>query len=93
MSTKKSGGSTRLGRDSNPQYLGVKINDNQAVKTGQVIIRQRGTKFRAGENTKLGSDDTVFSLIDGVVKFATKRVTKFDGSKKLVKIVNVVPSK
>ena len=93
MSTKKSGGSTRLGRDSNPQYLGVKINDNQAVKTGQIIIRQRGTKFRPGDNTKLGSDDTVFSLINGFVRFTTKKVKKFDGSQRLVKVVNVVSSK
>jgi large subunit ribosomal protein L27 len=89
MSQKKAGGSTRLGRDSISKRLGVKIFGNQKAKTGSIIIRQRGTKFRPGENTKLCSDDTIMSLKDGVVQFVTKRVKKFTGKSKKVKVVSV----
>jgi large subunit ribosomal protein L27 len=89
MSQKKAGGSTRLGRDSISKRLGVKIFGNQKAKTGSIIIRQRGTKFRPGENTKLCSDDTIMSLKDGVVQFVTKRVKKFTGKSEKVKIVSV----
>jgi large subunit ribosomal protein L27 len=89
MSQKKAGGSTRLGRDSISKRLGVKIFGNQKAKTGSIIIRQRGTKFRPGENTKLCSDDTIMSLKDGVVQFVTKRVKKFTGKSEKVKVVSV----
>lgn len=90
MAHKKAGGSTRLGRDSQAQRLGVKMNDGQAIKTGMIIIRQRGTKYYPGENVKLGKDDTIYSMADGFVKFTTRKLMKFDGSLKAKKIVNVI---
>ncbi len=69
MAHKKGVGSSRNGRDSNPQYLGVKRYGGQPVRAGSILIRQRGTKFHPGRNVKRGGDDTLFSLIDGVVKF------------------------
>jgi large subunit ribosomal protein L27 len=72
MAHKKAGGSTKNGRDSNPKMLGVKIYGGQAVKSGQIICRQRGTQFHAGKNVGLGRDFTIFALIDGVVKFEYK---------------------
>lgn len=71
MAHKKGQGSTRNGRDSNPQYLGIKAYAGQTVTTGSIIVRQRGTKFKAGKNVGLGRDDSLFALADGVVKFAT----------------------
>ena len=65
----KGGGSTNNGRDSNAKRLGIKAANGQAVLAGSIIVRQRGTKIHAGNNVGLGSDDTLFSLIDGVVKF------------------------
>ena len=67
--SKKAGGSSRNGRDSNPNYLGVKRAGGQPVRAGSIIVRQRGTRFHAGRNVGRGNDDTLFSLIDGVVKF------------------------
>ena len=89
MSKTKSAGATKLGRDSKPKYLGVKLFEGQKVRPGMIIIRQRGTKFLAGKNVKKGSDDTLYSLKEGVIKFATKRKIKFDGSQRIAKIVNV----
>ncbi len=89
MATKKSGGSTRLGRDSNPKYLGVKLFAGEKVKIGQVIVRQRGTKIRSGKNTKLGKDHTIFAMADGAVKFSTKRIRKFDGTQRVAKFASV----
>lgn len=74
MAHKKGQGSTRNGRDSNPQYLGVKAFGGQRVKTGTIIVRQRGTPFRAGLNVGRGSDDTLFALEDGIVEFRGRRV-------------------
>jgi large subunit ribosomal protein L27 len=73
MAHKKGVGSTRNGRDSNPQYLGVKRYGGQAVNAGSILIRQRGTKFHAGRNVAKGRDDTLFALVDGVVKFERLR--------------------
>jgi large subunit ribosomal protein L27 len=89
MATKKSGGSTRLGRDSNPKYLGIKLYAGEKVKIGQVIVRQKGTKVRPGKNVKLGKDYTIFAMKDGVVKYTTKRVRKFDGTQKTTKLAHV----
>ncbi|MBZ0178960.1 MAG: 50S ribosomal protein L27 [Melioribacteraceae bacterium] len=72
MAHKKGQGSSRNGRDSNPQYLGVKRFGGQKVSAGSIIVRQRGTKFHPGVNVKRGGDDTLFALIDGYVKFETK---------------------
>ncbi len=72
MAHKKAGGSTRNGRDSNPKMLGVKRYGGQVVKSGEIIVRQRGTKFHVGSNVGIGKDHTIFSLIAGVVKFEYK---------------------
>ncbi|MBC8145553.1 MAG: 50S ribosomal protein L27 [bacterium] len=69
MAHKKGAGSTKNGRDSNPQYLGVKRFGGEVVRAGGILVRQRGTKFHPGQNVGKGSDDTLFSLIDGQVKF------------------------
>lgn len=76
MAHKKGKGSTRNGRDSNAQYLGVKVFGDQAVKAGGIIIRQRGTTVHPGRNVGLGKDYTIFSLIEGVVKFEYPTKTK-----------------
>jgi len=89
MAHKKAGGSTALGRDSKPKYLGVKLFAGQTAKIGAIIIRQRGTKFRPGKNTKKGKDDTIFATKQGKVFFTTKKVKRFDNSSKLAKFVNV----
>ena len=69
MAHKKGLGSSRNGRDSNPKMLGVKIFDGQQVKSGMILVRQRGTRFRPGDGTGLGRDDTIFATRDGVVSF------------------------
>ena len=69
FASKKGQGSTKNGRDSNPKYLGVKKYDGEVVKAGNIVIRQRGTKFHPGTNMGLGKDYTLFALIDGFVKF------------------------
>lgn len=72
MAHKKAGGSTRNGRDSESKRLGVKIFGGQVVKAGNIIVRQRGTRFHAGEGVGVGKDHTLFALADGVVKFEQK---------------------
>lgn len=76
MAHKKGVGSTRNGRDSNPQYLGVKRYGGQTVKAGGILVRQRGTKFHPGRNVGRGKDDTLFSKVDGVVTFERVRGRK-----------------
>ena len=93
MAHRKAGGSTQLGRDSRSQRLGVKIFGNQKVKTGNIIIRQRGTKFHAGANVKRCNDDTLMALVDGTVLFITKKVRNFTGQLVTRKFVSVVKSK
>lgn len=73
MAHKKGQGSSRNGRDSNAQRLGVKRFGGEQVLAGNILVRQRGTKFHPGENVKKGSDDTLFAIIDGIVKFETRR--------------------
>ena len=74
MAHKKGGGSSKNGRDSNPQYLGVKAYGGQQVLAGSIILRQRGTPFRPGFNVGQGKDDTLFALKDGVVEFQGRKV-------------------
>ena len=81
MAHKKGQGSSRNGRDSNPQYLGVKRFGGENVSAGSIIVRQRGTKFHPGINVKRGGDDTLFAVADGKVKFETKR-----GNRKFVSV-------
>ena len=90
MAHTKSAGSTKYGRDSQPKYLGVKKYDGETVKVGDIIIRQRGSKFYAGAGVRKGADDTLFSLLVGKVKFTTRRKNNFDGSVKRVNVVNVL---
>ena len=83
MSKTKGGGSTRNGRDSNSQRLGVKVYDGTAVTAGAIIVRQRGTRIHPGENVGRGGDDTLFAMTDGAVKFGSRRGRK---------LVDIVPS-
>ncbi|ABL65915.1 50S ribosomal protein L27 [Chlorobium phaeobacteroides] len=84
MAHKKGGGSTKNGRDSNPKYLGVKAAGGSTVSAGTIIVRQRGTVIKPGNNTGIGRDHTIFSLVDGVVTFRNGRNDK--------KRVEIVPS-
>jgi large subunit ribosomal protein L27 len=77
MAHKKGMGSVKNGRDSNPKYLGVKIFAGQEVKAGQIIVRQRGTRFRPGPGTEIGRDDTIFALRDGKAEFRTSGDRRF----------------
>lgn len=72
MAHKKAGGSTRNGRDSNPKYLGVKVFGGQAVEAGNIIVRQRGTRFHPGKGVGLGRDHTIYATVDGTVEFKAK---------------------
>ena len=72
MAHKKAAGSTNNGRDSNPKFLGVKLYGGQAAVAGNILVRQRGTKFHAGDNVGMAKDHTLFALKDGVVKFVKK---------------------
>lgn len=89
MAKTKQGGSSRLGRDSRAQRLGIKISDGQNVKTGMIIVRQRGTKYLLGKNVKKGSDDTIYAMKNGVVRFASRSKELFDGSRRMAKVVSV----
>ncbi|MBD3300291.1 MAG: 50S ribosomal protein L27 [Candidatus Moranbacteria bacterium] len=92
MAHRKAGGSTRLGRDSISKRLGVKIFDGQAVKAGNIIIRQRGKKFRAGKNVKRGSDDTLYAASSGYIKFFKKKIIKFNRRLEKASYVSVLTS-
>jgi large subunit ribosomal protein L27 len=82
MSKTKGGGSTRNGRDSNAQRLGVKVFDGTRISAGSIIVRQRGTRVHPGKNVRRANDDSLFALVDGSVKFASRRGRR---------VVDVVP--
>jgi len=86
MAHKKAGGSSRNGRDSNPKYLGVKLYGGQSAVAGNIIVRQRGTRFHAGVNVGVGTDHTLFAKANGMVTFVTKGVNHRT-------FVNIVPAK
>ncbi len=90
MAHKKAAGSSKNGRDSNPRYLGVKVNHNESVKTGNVILRQKGRTTIAGKNVGVGKDHTLFALTDGKVEFTTNRKTNFDSRTSRRNLVNVI---
>ena len=90
MAHKKAAGTTKNGRDSNPQYLGVKMNHGQDIKIGQIIVRQRGTNVLPGNNVGIGKDDTLFALKDGKVSFSSKRKTSFNNDIQRKKIVHIL---
>ena len=91
MAHRKAGGSAKNLKDSNPKYLGVKQADGSQVKTGQVIVRQRGTKIMAGDNVGVGKDHTLFALTEGKVSFGTKRKISFNNKIDKRKIAHVTP--
>lgn len=91
MAHKKAAGSAKNLRDSNPKYRGVKLFGGQKAVAGNIIIRQKGEKFVAGENTYLGRDATIHATIDGIVTFSKKNVLRFDGRKYLKTVVNIAP--
>jgi len=90
MSTKKSAGSSKNLRDSQPKYLGTKVHDGQTIGVGMIIVRQRGTRIVPGKNVKVGKDHTLYSMVDGAVKFTTARKTRFDGKMTTHKMASVV---
>ena len=90
MAHTKAGGSTKLGRDSRAKHLGVKIQDGTKVSVGEIIIRQRGTKYVPGKNVLRAGDDTLYAKKSGVIKFFTKTKTRFDGSRKRATLVAIV---
>jgi large subunit ribosomal protein L27 len=91
MAHKKAGGSTQLGRDSIAKRLGVKLFEGQTAAPGAIIIRQRGSKFRAGVGVAQGGDDTLFATAKGIVHFIKKKVRKFNGKLESANFVHVTP--
>ena len=92
MAHTKSGGSTKLGRDSAGRRLGVKRQNGQAVQAGEVLIRQRGTKYFPGLNVKRAKDDTLYAFKSGIVKFVSKKKIRFDGNHRNIKVVTIESS-
>ncbi len=90
MAHTKAGGSTKNARDSQPKYLGVKIAGGQVARTGMIILKQRGSRFVAGEGARMGKDDCIYAMRVGKVVFKDKRKTRFDGSRSTYKQVSVV---
>ncbi len=90
MAHTKQKGSSKNGRESASKRLGVKLFGGQKVNSGNVIIRQRGSKYLAGLGVRTGGDDTIYAVREGKIQFKTKRITKFDGSKRTVNVVNVI---
>lgn len=89
MATKKSGGSSKNLRDSNPKYLGMKLHDGENAAIGNILVRQRGTKVVPGKNVKVGKDHTLYSMVNGKVSYKTVRKTRYDGRMLTKKMVTV----
>lgn len=89
MAHTKSGGTTKNVRDSQPKFLGVKLFAGQIAQPGSILVRQRGNRILPGKNVRRGRDDTLYSVIHGIVKFSTKRKTNFDGKKKTLPLISV----
>lgn len=92
MAHKKQAGSIKNGRDSISKRLGVKVFGSQTIKTGQIILRQRGTKFHPGSNVKRTSDDTLIASVDGIVAFIKKKIRGFNGNLTKKTFVQVIPN-
>jgi len=90
MAKTKATGTSKLGRDSISKRLGVKLFSGQKAQPGNIIIRQRGSKFLAGKNIKIGADDTLYAAKAGVIQFTTKRIRRFDNKQRIVKTVNII---
>ena len=93
MAHRKQGGSAQNLRDSNPKMLGVKLFGGQFAKKGDIVIRQRGTKWHPGKNIGVGKDFTLFAMKDGLVRFSTKKLVRFTGKLRSKVIVNIDPIK
>ncbi len=89
MAHKKAGGSTQLGRESESKRLGVKVYGGQSVRAGQVIIRQRGTRYRPGVGVRIGGDDTLYAAIDGLVQFSRRKLQNFTGRLKRATVISI----
>lgn len=92
MAHTKAVGTSKNGRDSNPKYRGVKLYDGQVAKPGNILVRQTGSTVWPGAGVRQGSDYTLYAVIDGTVKFATKRKTNYNGKKRTIKVINVLPA-
>lgn len=90
MAKTKAAGTTRLGRDSVSKRLGIKLSGGQKARAGVVLIRQRGSRYLAGRNVRVGADDTLYAARNGVVHYKTVRKTKFNGKQRKAKIVEVL---
>ena len=93
MAHRKAGGSTQLGRDSISKRLGVKIFGSEKANAGNIIIRQKGTKFHPGKNVGRGENDTLYALTDGIVQFSKKKVIAFTGKIAKRRFVSITPEK
>lgn len=93
MATKKSGGSTQLGRESHSKRLGVKIYGGQPAEAGQIIMRQRGSKYRPGVNVRQGGDDTLYAAVSGMVRFSRKKIKNFTGKLQTATFIHVDQNK
>jgi large subunit ribosomal protein L27 len=93
MAKTKGAGATKLGRDSLPKYLGVKLFEGQRAKIGQILVRQRGTRFFPGKNVARGRDDTLYALKEGIVSFRTKKKKRFDNRARLITLVEIKEEK
>lgn len=91
MATKKSAGTAKNLRDSNPKYLGTKLYDGERAGAGSIIVRQRGTRILPGKNVSMGKDHTLYAATEGVVKFTDTRKIRFDGNTARKKVANVLP--
>jgi len=89
MAHKKAGGSAKNLRDSNPKYRGVKIFWGQTASAGNILVRQKGSKYECGKNTYVGNDFSIHAAVDGTVAFSTKKFARFDGRKYIKTVVNV----
>ena len=90
MAHKKAGGSTKNGRDSGPQYLGVKLSHGSTAQIGSILVRQRGSVILPGKNVKMGRDHTLYAIKDGKVEFHSKRKVHFDGKTMIKKVARVI---
>ena len=90
MAHTKASGTTRLGRDSQSKRLGIKLANGQLAEAGNIIVRQRGTRFIPGEGAEIGKDDTIFAVRKGFVQFSTTQKTNYDGRRRQIKVVSIV---
>jgi len=90
MAHTKAGGTTKLGRDSESKRLGVKLHAGQIAIPGNIIVRQRGSRFTAGHGVRIGKDDTIYAIKEGKVTFSTRKKKNYDGNTREIKVVSIV---